>query len=530
MQEFEVVVVGAGVSGLYLLHRLRQDGWRVRVLEAGSDIGGTWYWNRYPGLRCDIESQQYSYSFSEELQREWHWTERYATREEIQRYLHHVAERFDLRRDIEFNTRVTRTTWDDATGHWRIERTPGDPIRARVLIMATGALSQPNLPDIPGIRDYRGPIYHTAVWPKEGVDFTGLDVGVIGTGSSGIQVIPHIARQARSLTVFQRSANFVIPSFNKPLAADVEQAFKDHHAEIRETMRTNSGGYLVDPEPEPLMGQPREKVREVLEKHYRIGGLAFTHVYPDVKSDRKANEVVCEFMRDKIRERVADKALAEKLVPRGFPFGTKRLCVDADYFETYNRANVRLVDLNETPFTRFDADGVATTAEHIKLDALVCATGYDAVTGALNAIDIRGRGGASLKEHWADGPSTYLGLSVAGFPNLFNIIGPQSPSILSNVIVSIEQHVEWVTDFLKDARAMGKTRIEATPQAETAWNARCAALVAETFYPEAKSWYMGANVPGKPRVMLAFVGGVGAYRQICQDIRKKGYEGFRLET
>ncbi|MFO1091336.1 MAG: NAD(P)/FAD-dependent oxidoreductase [Hyphomicrobiales bacterium] len=529
LAEFDVVVVGAGVSGLYMLHRLRQDGWRVRVLEAGSDVGGTWYWNRYPGLRCDIESQQYSYSFSDDLQREWRWSERYAAREEVQRYLAHVAERFDLRRDIDFNTRVTTAVWDEAGGVWRIGRTPGGDLSARYLVMATGALSQPNLPDIPGIRDFAGAIYHTATWPKQPVDFTGLDVGVIGTGSSAIGAIPFIAKQAKSLTVFQRTANFVIPNWNRPLTPDVEQAFLERSGELRETMRSSAGGYLVEPEAEPLLGQPREKVLAVLDRHYRIGGLPFSHVYPDSKIDRRANDVVADFLRDKMRARVKNKAVAEKLLPRGFLFGTKRLCVDSGYLETFDRENVTLVDVNETPIERVDATGVIVGHRHVKLDALVCATGFDAVTGALTAIDIRGRGGVALKDRWRDGPSTFLGLSVAGFPNLFAIIGPQSPTILSNVIVSIEQHVEWVADLMAHARQRGVTRIEAEAEAEVAWNAKCEALAAATFYPEAKSWYMGANVPGKPRKMLAFVGGVGTYRDLCREIATQGYQGFRLE-
>ncbi len=339
-----------------------------------------------------------------------------------------------------------------------------------------------------------------------------------------------IARKAKSLTVFQRTANFVIPSFNKPMTPETDAAFKARQDALREEMRTNMGGYLVTPESEPLMSQPREKVLETLERHYAVGGLAFSYNYPDVKLDRRANDVVADFLRDKMRARVKNKAVAEKLIPKGFLFGTKRLCVDNGYLETFDRENVHLVDVNETPIERFDATGVTVGGRHRKLDALVCATGFDAVTGALNQIDVRGRGGHSLKARWADGPTTYLGLSVAGFPNLFNIIGPQSPTILSNVIVSIEQHVEWVTDFLKDARAKGMTRIEATPEAEEAWNAKCTELVAQTFYPEAKSWYMGANVPGKPRKMLAFVGGVGPYREICRQVAAKGYEGFKLSA
>jgi cyclohexanone monooxygenase len=528
MDQIDIAVVGAGFSGLYLLHRLRSDGWRVKVLEAGSDLGGTWHWNRYPGLRCDIESLQYSYSFSDALQREWHWRERYAERAEIHRYLHHVADRFDLERDIVYGTRVTAAAWDEAAGLWRIERSPGDPLAARTLIMATGALSEPNLPDVPGIRDFAGPVYHTGRWPMEPVDFTGLDVGVIGTGSSAIQSIPIIAREARSLTVFQRTANFVIPAWNKPLAPEVEAEFKANHDVYRETMRRSSGGYLIEANEAPLMSLPREVVLAELERQYRVGGLAFTHAYADSKSDRRANEVVADFMRDKIRGRVKDKALAEKLVPRDYPFGTKRLCVDTDYFETYNRPNVTLVDLRATPLERADATGLTTTERRFALDALVCATGFDAVTGALNAVDLRGRGGVALRDLWKNGPSTYLGLTVAGFPNLFTMIGPQSPSILSNVIVSIEQHVEWIGDCLAHLRQRGLTRIEAAPAAQMAWVERCNALAAATFYPEAASWYMGANVPGKPRVMLPFVGGVGVYREICDAIAATGYEGFRL--
>jgi cyclohexanone monooxygenase len=394
--------------------------------------------------------------------------------------------------------------------------------------MATGALSTPNLPDVPGIGAFARPIHHTGRWPKERVDFTGLDVGVIGTGSSGIQSIPIIAREARSLTVFQRSANFVIPAWNKPLAPEVEAEFKANHDRYRDTMRWSSGGYLVDVNEAPLLSLPREVVLAELERQYLVGGLAFTHAYADSKTDRRANAVVADFMRDKIRARVADKAVAEKLMPRGYPFGTKRLCVDTGYFETFNRPNVTLVDLRETPLKRADATGLETTERRFPLDALVCATGFDAVTGALLAVDLRGRGGASLRDLWKAGPQTYLGLMVAGFPNLFTVIGPQSPTILSNVVVSIEQHVEWIGDCLGHLRRRGLSRIEAEPEAQAAWVEKCHALAAATFYPEAASWYMGANVPGKPRVMLPFVGGVGTYRGICNEIAAKGYEGFRL--
>ena len=525
METLDIAIVGAGVSGLYLIHRLRADGWRVRAFEAGTDIGGTWYWNRYPGLRCDVESQQYSYSFSDALQKEWHWSERYAPRAEIHRYLSHVADRFDLRRDIVFNTRVTGAAWDDAAGLWRIERTPGEPVSARYLIMASGALSRTNLPDIPGIRDFAGPIYHTGQWPKEDVDFTGLDVGVIGTGSSAIQSIPIIAKQAKSLTVFQRTANFVVPAWNKPLDPAIEADFKANHEKYREILRSSPSGYFIDVDPEPMMSQPREQVLATLERRYLIGGLSITQTFADVRTDRRANDIMADFMRDKIRSRVRDKVLAEKLVPRGYPYATKRLCVDTDYLETYNQPHVRLVDLKETPIERADGAGIVTSERRFDFDAIVSATGFDAVTGALLAVDLKGRGGVTLRDRWQHGPSTYLGLQVAGFPNMFTVTGPQSPSILSSVIVSIEQHVDMISGLLGHMRKRGVSVIEAEPAAETAWGERCAELVAGTFYAEANSWYMGANVPGKPRVMLPFVGGVGVYRDICREIFARGTRG-----
>lgn len=530
MAEIDIAVVGAGFSGLYLLHRLRSDGFRVQVIEAGGDLGGTWYWNRYPGLRCDIESLQYCYSFSDDLQREWHWSERYASQAEILRYLNHVAERFDLRRDIAFNTRATAANWDETAGRWRVVTERGAPVVARVLIMASGPLSQPNLPDIKGIGDFAGPIYHTGKWPHEPVDFTGRNVAVIGTGSSGIQAIPLIARQARQLTVFQRTANFVVPAWNRPMDRAEQDAYQAHHANNREQLRWSPGGYRIDLHDEPLMSLPRDVVLAELERRWQLGGLPFTHIYPDTKTDRAANEVVAEFLRGKIRRRVKDPQTAERLVPHGYPFGTKRLCVDTDYFETFNRPNVSLVDLTQTPILQIAARSLRTRERSIDAETIVLATGFDAVTGALLAVDLRGRGGVALRDVWSAGPKSYLGLMVAGFPNLFTITGPTSPSILSNVAVSIEQHVEWIADCLGHMRARTLDCIEPEPAAEADWVARCHALAAATFFPEAASWYMGANIPGKPRVMLPFTGGVGVYRGICNDIAAKGYDGFRLSA
>ena len=494
--EFDVVVVGAGFAGLFALHRLRCMGLSAKVFEAGDGVGGTWYWNRYPGARVDVESQEYSYSFDEALEREWKWTERYATQPELLRYINHVADRFDLRRDIQLETRVTTAVFDEAAGCWSVTTDKGDAVSARYCIMATGCLSAPKDMDIPGSETFMGDSYRTSRWPHGGVDLTGKRVAVIGTGSSAIQSIPQIAKQASHLTVFQRTPNFSLPAHNAPADLTIFEAWLANREANRQGQRDSGfGSVIIDRdrgEPSALEVSEEER-RQAYEDRWRTGGFALIGAYADLIADKAANDTAAEYVREKIRGIVKDPVTAEKLAPKSHPLGTKRPCVDIDYFETYNRPNVSLVDLTETPITTVTEKGVRTTAGETEVDVIVFAIGFDAMTGALCGIDIRGRDGARLKDKWADGPRTYLGLMVAGFPNLFTVTGPGSPSVLSNMIVAIEQHVNWITDcigWLND-RQVGV--IEATQGAQDAWDDHVNEVGAGTLYPLADSWYMGAN-------------------------------------
>jgi len=524
----DAVIVGAGFAGLYTLHRLRGLGLSARVFEAGSGVGGTWYWNRYPGARCDVESMDYSYSFSDELQQEWQWTERYASQPEILRYINHVADRFDLRRDVQLDTRVTAAVFDDATNRWAIETDRGDRVSARFCIMATGCLSDAQVPDIRGRETFAGRWYHTGRWPHEGVDFTGQRVGVIGTGSSAIQSIPIIARQAAHLFVFQRTPNYSVPARNAPLDPDYERRVKASYAEFRRQARESRVGFVVERSEESALAvAPDEREREY-EKRWSRGGLGFSAAYADLLTSQDANDTAARFFRDKIRGIVRDPSVADALCPLDYPLGTKRLCVDTEYYATFNRDNVTLVDLRKTPIEAITPHGVRTRDAGYEVDSLVFATGFDAMTGALLNIDIRGRAGRTLKATWAAGPRTYLGIAIAGFPNLFTITGPGSPSVLSNMIVSIEQHVDWIADCIAYLSQHGRDGIEATAEAEEAWVAHVNEVGHATLYPLAKSWYMGANVPGKPRIFMPYIGGVGVYRQKCDDVAAKGYAGFTL--
>ena len=526
--DLDAVIVGAGFAGLYMLHRLRGVGLSARVYEAGDGIGGTWYWNRYPGARCDVESMDYSYSFSDDLQQEWQWTERYASQPEILRYINHVADRFDLRRDVQLSTRVTAAVFDEATHRWAVSTDRGDRVSAHFCVMATGCLSAAQVPDFKGLETFEGAWYHTGNWPHEGVDFTGQRVGVIGTGSSAIQSIPLIARQAAHLFVFQRTPNFSIPARNAPLDPEYERRWKANYAEHRRQARESRVGFVVERNDlSALEVSAEERLREY-ESRWSRGGLGFTAIFEDLLTNKDANDTAAEFFRDKIRSTVRDPAVAEKLVPQHYPIGTKRLCVDTDYYDTFNRDNVTLIDLRTAPIEAITANGLRTRDEAYTLDSLVFATGFDAMTGALLSIDIRGRAGQSLRQKWAEGPRTYLGLGVTGLPNLFAITGPGSPSVLSNMIVSIEQHVDWIADCLAYLRAHDRTAIEATVAAEDAWVAHVNEVGHATLYPLANSWYMGANIPGKPRIFMPYIGGVGTYRQICDDVAAKGYEGFAL--
>ena len=528
MRQVDAVVVGAGFAGLYMLYRLRELGLSAQGYEAGKGVGGTWYWNRYPGARCDVESMDYSYSFSEELQQEWRWSERYSAQPEILRYIEHVADRFDLRRDIQFDTRVTAAAFDEATARWTVETDRGDRVSAQFCIMATGCLSDAQVPDIAGRETFTGPWYHTGRWPHEGVDFTRQRVGVIGTGSSAIQSIPLIARQAAHVFVFQRTPNYSMPAHNAPLDQDFEQRVKERYAQFRREARESRVGFVIDRAGDSALAVPPDERRAEYERRWARGGLGFAFSYADVLVSPEANETAAEFFHAKIRSIVRDPAVAEALLPRDYPLGTKRLCVDTDYYATFNRDNVTLIDLRKTPIEAITPTGVRTTEREYEIDSLVFATGFDAMTGALLKIDIRGRGGEALRDKWAAGPRTYLGLAMAGFPNLFAITGPGSPSVLSNMIVSIEQHVDWIADCLRHLRAHDRRTIEATREAEDAWVQHVNELGHMTLYPRAKSWYMGANVPGKPRIFMPYIGGVGVYREKCDAVAAAGYDGFTL--
>lgn len=528
-QHHDVIVVGAGFAGMYMLHRLRGLGFSARVYEQGSDVGGTWYWNRYPGARCDVESMQYSYSFDDDLQQEWNWSERYAPQPEILKYARHVAERFDLRRDIQFDTTVTQAAFDERSKSWTVTTSAGDYVTAQFVVLATGCLSNARMPEIAGIADFAGKVYHTGQWPHEPVDFTGQRVAVIGTGSSAIQSIPVIAEQAQHLTVFQRTANFSIPARNAPLTADERQTVRDNYPEIRRIAREVARNGIYTELPDRGAHDDAPDARHAhYESRWQRGGLTFMMAYNNLALDKAANDTAAEFVRQKIAGIVQDSATAKLLQPTTYPIGTKRICIDTDYFETFNRPNVALVDIGAAPIEQILPHGIRAGGKDHAFDALVFATGFDAMTGSVARIDITGRDGLTLNEKWAAGPRTYLGLMSAGFPNLFIITGPGSPSVLSNMIVSIEQHVDWISDCVASMRTNGTATIEATHPAEDKWVAHVNEVAHGTLYPQANSWYMGANIPGKPRIFMPYIGGVGVYRQTCNDVAAKGYEGFAL--
>ena len=526
----DAVIVGAGFAGLYMLHKLRGLGLRARVFEAGDGIGGTWHWNRYPGARVDVQSLEYGYSFDADLETEWRWTERYASQPELLRYLNHVADRFDLRGDISLNRRVTAAHFDETESRWNVATDRGDHYTARYCIMATGCLSTPKELDFAGVESFTGAVYKTSDWPRGGVDFTGKRVGVIGTGSSAIQSIPIIAGQAAQLTVFQRTPNYSVPAHNGPLSAERAEDWLANREANRNQARSEGFAFLNEPTEQLAVETPAEERAAEMERRWKIGGFSIGGAYADQGIDPAANAFVAQFVAQKIRETVKDPATADVLTPKTYPFGTKRLCVDSDYYATYNRANVRLIDLQATPIETLTPAGIKTSAAEFALDAIVFATGFDAMTGTLAKIDITGRGGVSLKDKWAEGPRTYLGLMVAGFPNLFTVTGPGSPSVLTNMVMSIEQHVEWISDCIAYLEDRHQTLIEATPEAEAMWGAHVNEVADMTLYPQANSWYMGANVPGKPRVFMPYVGGFPVYVEACNDVVAKGYEGFVISN
>ncbi|MBF6277679.1 MULTISPECIES: NAD(P)/FAD-dependent oxidoreductase [Nocardia] len=529
-REIDAVVVGAGFAGLHMLHKLRELGLSVQVYEAGGGLGGTWYRNRYPGARVDVKSMYYNYSFDPELEQEWEWTEKLPPQPELLRYINHVADRFDLRKDVQLRTRVTGAVYDESTARWRITTDRGEVVSARFAIMATGCLSVPKMVEIPGIETFRGRSFHTGEWPEQEVDFTGRRVAVVGTGSSGVQVIPLVAESAQHLTVFQRTPNYVLPAGNHPIDPEFQTRIKSRYREVRKANRESSFGIA---QPEATKGALEVSEEERTAFYRRVWEdknselVSMLVGFTDLLADEAANETAAQFIRDRIAETVTDPAVARLLQPTGL-FGVKRPVLGTDYYETFNRPNVRLVDVRATPLTRVTESGLVTTQESFEFDDIIYATGYDAMTGALNAIDIRGRNDASLRKKWAAGPVTYLGLAVAGFPNLFMLAGPGSPSVLSNMMVSIEQHVDWVAAAIDALRSKGITTIEAEAEAEQEWTRHVDEVGNMTLYPKVDSWYVGSNVPGKPRVMYAYIGGVGAYREKCDQVAADDYDGFTL--
>lgn len=525
----DVVIVGAGLAGLYALHRLRHDGFTAKIFEMAEDIGGVWYWNCYPGARCDIEAIQYSYSFSEELQQEWKWSELYPGQPEILRYLNHVADRFDLRKDIQLNTRVTAAIFDENHARWNVQTDRGERISARFCVMATGCLSIPHIPRIDGLDTFQGNHYHTSRWPRTAVDFKDRRVAVFGTGSSGIQAIPLLAEQAKHLFIFQRTATFSVPARNKPLESDYEQCWKSNYTERRKQMLDTITGCLAfDMKDCSAMSVSEDERKEEYEKHWQRGSLNFLGAFNDLLLNQQSNDTAAEFLRGKVREIVRDPTVAEKLIPHGFPLGTKRLALDTNYFDTFNRPNVTLIDLRQEPIEEITSTGIRTHDRNYSFDDIVFATGFDAITGALLQIDIRGRNGKTLRDKWIDRPCTYLGLMTADFPNLLMINGPGSPAVFSNAALSIEQHVNWIADCLIHLRKNQYQMIEPTAQAEDEWSQHIDAVANFTLFPKADTWFNGANIEGKCKVFTPYVGGVSAYRKKCEDIVANDYAGFTL--
>ena len=526
----DAVIVGAGFSGLYLLHRFRKLGLTTRVLERGGGVGGTWYWNRYPGARCDVESMQYSYSFDAELQQEWHWPEKFSAQPDILAYANHVADRFDLRKDIDFDVEVKAAHFNETTRRWRIETDKKDRITAQFLVMATGCISTAQTPNIEGLDNYQGNTYHTGNWPHEKIDFTGQRIAVIGTGSSGIQAIPVLAEEAAHVTVFQRTPNYSIPSQNEPMTSDYEASWKEKYPTLREEMRYTGHGSIKDLNDKSAMSVDEEERQETYKKRWAIGGAGFLTSFNDLLFSQESNDTASEFVRNQIRRIVKNPETAELLAPKTYPIGTKRICIDSGYFQTYNRENVDLVDISEKPIQRITREGLIVNGREFEFDSIVFATGFDAMTGTLFNVDIRGRNDLALKEKWYAGPRTYLGLMSEAFPNLFMITGPGSPSVKSNMLVSIEQHVDFVTESIIYMRELGLEMMEPDVAAEDDWVDHVQEAANKTLFPRANSWYMGANIPGKPRLFMPYIGGVGTYRRICEEVVADNYEGFRFEA
>lgn len=525
-EPLDVLVVGAGFAGVYALHRLRSEGLRVLVVDAADGIGGTWHWNRYPGARCDIESVQYSYSFDDRLEQEWSWSERYAAQPEILEYIHHVADRFELWPDILLNTRVSTMSFDENTNIWTIVSEEGKRWRARYCVMATGPLSVPLEPRIPGLEDFSGEVFRTSSWPKEEPDFHGKLIGLVGTGSSGIQAAPHLARRGRHLTVFQRTPNYVLPAHNVPMDKDYEREWKENYAERRAQARTLRSFALMHNGDEFGAALSDEELEKRFEAQWEKGGLNFSYTVRDFATDARVNRKAAEFVRRKIAERLGDPDLEKHLIPHDYPIGSKRPCVDTDYFETFLRDDVNLVDLRDEPIERVEAQGIRTEKRFIPLDVIVLATGFDAMTGALKAIRIEGRNGVVLKEKWDEAARTFLGMVVAGFPNMFMVNGPGSPSVFTNMVASSEACVDWIANLIGHMRKNDFSVCEVSEDAENEWFDHVCEVGERSLLSKANSWYVGANVPGKRRQFLPYAGGAPDYLAKCSSVEEGGYREF----
>jgi cation diffusion facilitator CzcD-associated flavoprotein CzcO len=524
----DVVVVGAGFAGLYAVQHVRSLGFSVQGFEAGSDVGGTWYWNRYPGARCDVESVDYSYSFSEELQQEFEWTERFAGQPEILRYMQHVATRFDLYRSIQFDARVVGACYDEQSRRWLVELESGAVCSAQFLVLATGPLSVPLVPEIAGMSTFEGSVYQTSQWPKAEVDFTGQRVAVIGTGSSGIQSIPVIAEQCEQLYVFQRTANFSIPAQNSALTREALDQIKANYPERRRLAREDRIGTPYRYRPYGVMEVDEQERTRAFEEAWQRGGTHFTKSFTDIVRNEDSNKYAVDFVHRKIKAIIGDPELADALLPKDHPLGSKRICADTNYYQTYLRDNVTLIDLQRTPLVQIHGTGIRTSTTDYAIDSLILATGFDALTGSFLAIDITGPHHQTLRDTWHAGPRTYLGLAVAGYPNLFLLSGPGSPSVLANMVATAEQQVDWLGNLLTHLRQHHLTSTEADTTAQDQWVDHVNELASHTLFMRANSWYLGANVPGKPRVFMPYVGGLHAYRTLCDDIAASGYRGFRF--